>query len=238
MKDGGSMAYYVQLDADYWDHPKTLYLTELLGPKVGAAEIPPRMWCWAARYCHAGVFRSVAQLALACRFRGKPETLQSALVTSGFLEADGLTIHEWMEHTGGDIAVYEAKKERSRSEIRRKRCRNVSATDKNVGETLPPIGSDRIGTDRNGTDPPIAVVHLERLLRIARTQKIAGQDGTIRKFVEAWAARVGESECEKMLMACPGHAVMDIQDKYFPRNGKGNDFMDKVREGLRDAANP
>lgn len=235
------MAYYVQLDADYWDHPKTLKLIELLGAR--GEIIPVKMWTWAARFKKTGVFDSPSQLATACRFRGKPQALQDALKKAGFLEPDGLTIHDWWERTGAGIAMYEKERERKRlvAERRREESRGSSALPSalrsgNVAggsskEVAPLTGPDLTVPDLNDLNsppPPHVGGPLDHLLRLARSQKIAGQEGTIRRFVEAWAARVGAAECEKMLMASAGHTVMDIQDRYFQRNGNGTKTMAQV----------
>ena len=39
---------YLNLDPDYFNHPKTIRLIGLLG--VGAAEYPIRLWCYCAKY--------------------------------------------------------------------------------------------------------------------------------------------------------------------------------------------
>lgn len=156
------MAYYVQLDADYWDHPKTLHLVALMGPR--GETVPLKMWSWAARFKKSGVFDSTLQLAQACRYRGKPDQLQDALRTAGFLDADGLTIHDWKERTGAGIAMYEREKERQRLKAERNRTKGdtaggteVSTPVRTPGEypvSTTITGPDRTGPDLNNQSPP------------------------------------------------------------------------------------
>jgi len=115
------MAYYVQLDSDYWDHPKTLRLISLMGPR--GENIPLKMWSWAARFKVSGTFDSVEQLALSCRYKGQPDRLQKALMQSGFIDADGLTIHDWKTRTGHGILMYEREKQRQREKAERSRAK-------------------------------------------------------------------------------------------------------------------
>lgn len=152
------MAYYVQLDADYWDHPKTLKLIELLGPR--GESIPLKMWSWAARFKVSGVFDSVAQLAIACRFRGQAETVQTALKSAGFIDPDGLTIHDWTSRTGHGIAMYEKEKERQRLKAERIRAEKEAqnnggmshGTNLGTSQGNPSVRTTITGPDLTGPD--------------------------------------------------------------------------------------
>lgn len=161
------MAYYVQLDADYWDHPKTQGLIAILGPK--GETIPLKMWSWAARFKRTGTFDSSIQLAVACRWKGKPEALQDALKAVGFLDADGLTIHDWIERTGGDLIIYDTKKAKLREKYRRNKSRNLPEEIQNNSGKLPPIGSDLNGSDLNGTNSPPPPVVIRPYRRRGKT---------------------------------------------------------------------
>ena len=151
------MAYYAQLDADYWDHPKTLKMIELMGQR--GETIPLKMWSWAAKFKLTGVFDSPLQLALACRFKGDPTKVQDALKTAGFLDPDGLTIHDWMERTGRGLAAVEVKKakdhERYMAKLRGESAGNSTGNPQRTQGEFPPL-SERNGTERNGTEqtPP------------------------------------------------------------------------------------
>lgn len=94
---------YVNLDPDYFDHPKTLQIEALLGQ--GGAELPLRLWCYCAKYSPKGGDlgkRSVAEVEALLRWRGDPGMAVRALVRVGFLarKARAYVIHDWREHQG------------------------------------------------------------------------------------------------------------------------------------------
>lgn len=104
------MGFEIPIDSAYSGHPKTLHLIALTG-KPEADAYPIRLWMWAAEYAKDGVVGGgPPQVELACRWRGTPGKLAKALVKAGFMEVDGKTIHDWMEHVGRAIAIYEEKK--------------------------------------------------------------------------------------------------------------------------------
>lgn len=144
------MAYYVQLDADYWDHPKTLHLVGLMGQR--GETIPLKMWSWATRFKVSGKFDSVEQLALACRYKGNPEVVQKALKDAGFIDADGLTIHDWHLRTGHGIAMYEREKERQRLKAERYRSERDAKSTDGTSHGSTPVRTTITGPDRTGPD--------------------------------------------------------------------------------------
>ena len=99
---------YVNLDPDYFSHPKTVRLTGLLGRNAEA--LPIRLWCYCARY-HAEDGRltgySPQEIERAVGWWGKSGVMVEALVTVGFLEhtAAGYGCHEWLDHQGHLIAL-------------------------------------------------------------------------------------------------------------------------------------
>jgi len=101
----------INLDLDYFGHPKTGRLIRLLGR--GAEVIPVRMWCWCARhYSETGVLTAVAaqEIETAVKWWGKPGKAVEALQEVGFLDlVDGnFVVHDWLEHSG-HIAVYKRR---------------------------------------------------------------------------------------------------------------------------------
>jgi len=176
--------YYAQLDSDYWDHPKTLRMIELLGPR--GETIPLKMWSWAAKFKLSGVFNSPAQLALACRFKGDPTKVQDALKDAGFLDPDGLTIHDWMERSGRGIAAVEVKRakdhERYMAKLRGDSTGNPqenAANSQGVPRVFHPL-SERNGTEQNRTEqnsppPPVNGAPRTYLKRGRRTRKTLDQ---------------------------------------------------------------
>lgn len=103
----------LNLDLDYFDHPKTKRLIARLGP--GAEAFPIRVWAYAGKY-HAedGVLRGydAAELAGLAGLPGDPEKVVGALVAVGFLlkTPEGWACKDWLEHEG-HLAAF---KERSR----------------------------------------------------------------------------------------------------------------------------
>lgn len=114
---------YIQLDLDYWDHPKTIDLVTAMGP--GAEAYPLRLWTWAAKYEITGNFKSEAAVERACRWTGEAGSLCRKLVLCGFLDllqgGGGFQIHNWNRRTGEALGRYEEKKERNRDYQRKKR---------------------------------------------------------------------------------------------------------------------
>lgn len=107
---------YVQLDIDYFNHPKTLHLISLIGPEADV--YPPRLWTWAMKYAKSGILKTQGMVETACRWKDDDGRLHKALVAAGFLEEDGVTIHGWMERTGHGLQRYEEKKARGREKYR------------------------------------------------------------------------------------------------------------------------
>lgn len=108
------MGFEIPINTAYPTHPKTLKLIALLR-RPEADIYPIRLWAWAAEYARDGVVKGGgAQIELAVGWRGEPGRLSRALVEAEFIEVDGQTIHDWHEHTGRSILIYERKKQKQR----------------------------------------------------------------------------------------------------------------------------
>lgn len=94
---------YLNVDLDYFEHPKTLTLIALLGN--GAAELPLRLWAYCGKFkpedgrlgkCSALEIESVL------RWWGAPGKAVSALERAGFLSKGyrGYSVHDWKLHQG------------------------------------------------------------------------------------------------------------------------------------------
>jgi len=94
---------YLNLDLDYFDHPKTRRLIGLLGK--GSAELPIRLWIYCGKF-HArnGVLDgySAQEIEALVGWWGKQGQMVEAMTRTGFLETDGGTyrVHDWKEHAG------------------------------------------------------------------------------------------------------------------------------------------
>lgn len=94
---------YLNLDLDYFNHPKTVRLVGLLGKE--AEVLPLRLWCYCGKYhCVDGKLSgySPQEVESAVGWWGKPGEMVTAMVKVGFLEAevDGFLVHEWVDHSG------------------------------------------------------------------------------------------------------------------------------------------
>lgn len=121
--------FYIKVFANYPNHPKTINLKLLIGPQADC--FPVRLWSWAAQFAKDGVIRGGAQMLEAViGWTGKSGELHRALMAYpagykvGFLEPDGMTIHDWMDGTGGALKSYEAKKESNRNYYRSRKGQN------------------------------------------------------------------------------------------------------------------
>lgn len=103
----------INLDLDYFDNPKTMHLTSLLGK--GAEVLPIRVWCYCGKhYAETGRLTglstdTVEQIA---GWRGPKGKAVEAMLTAGFLTKDEesgyFQIPNWLEHAG-HIAAYHKK---------------------------------------------------------------------------------------------------------------------------------
>lgn len=94
---------YLNLDLDYFDHPKTLQLVALLGD--GTDSLPLRLWAYAGKYApRDGVIgkRSPAEVEALIRWRGESGHAARALLRVGFLSKAGgvFKVHDWKHHQG------------------------------------------------------------------------------------------------------------------------------------------
>ena len=94
----------INLELDYFDHPKVRRLVSLLGPDADV--LPIRLWAFTGKfYFDAGRIRGVApeEIELGIRWRGKPGQCVAALVQAGILEIIGendYQVHDWLKHQG------------------------------------------------------------------------------------------------------------------------------------------
>lgn len=104
---------YLNVDLNYFDHPKTLQLIAILGN--GAAELPLRLWAYAGKFhAKSGALgrRTVAEVESIMRWWGEPGLAVRGLQRTGFLARtrDGFVIHAWKEHQGHIQALKERNK--------------------------------------------------------------------------------------------------------------------------------
>jgi hypothetical protein len=103
----------LNLDLNYFEHPKTKRLIGLLGP--GAEVYPLRLWVYCGKYHHKdGDLSSYTEgeIESVSGWTGHPGRMLQAMLTVGFLEQtpDGLIVHDWQDHAGHFAAYHERAK--------------------------------------------------------------------------------------------------------------------------------
>lgn len=94
---------YLNLDLDYFTHPKTVRLIGLLGKD--SAVLPIRLWCYVGKY-HSTNGRlagySPQEIESVVNWWGKQGELVEAMLKVGFLSKTGndYEIKDWLEHEG------------------------------------------------------------------------------------------------------------------------------------------
>lgn len=101
----------INLDLNYFDHPKTKRLVGLLGR--GSEVLPIRLWCACGKhYPETGTFTGLTaqEIESQVAWWGRPGQMVEAMLKVGFLEqTDGqFTVHDWSEHAS-HITVYRQK---------------------------------------------------------------------------------------------------------------------------------
>ncbi len=94
---------YLNLDPDYFDHPKTRRLIGILGP--GAEALPLKLWCHCAKYhAETGLFKdySAEEIEALVNWSGEKGAMVAAMTKVGFLQKnnDGYEINDWLDHEG------------------------------------------------------------------------------------------------------------------------------------------
>jgi hypothetical protein len=94
---------YLNLDLDYFTHPKIMRLSSLLGPS--SVMYPVKLWCYAAKHFPVtGMLEECSKhdIEMALGWDGEPEKLVDTLVKISLLEVknSNYKIHDWKEHAG------------------------------------------------------------------------------------------------------------------------------------------
>ena len=101
---------YLNLDLDYFDHPKTKRLVGVLGR--GSDGLPIRLWCYCGKY-HAEngnlIGYSPTDLESLIGWWGQPGKAVEALIQFKFLEKtdSGFQVHDWLSINGHIQALKE-----------------------------------------------------------------------------------------------------------------------------------
>ncbi len=216
----GETDMYVQLDDAYYDHPKTLHLVSLLGQEADG--YPPKLWTWAVKYAKQGVLKHPDLVEVACRWKGDKGKLHNAMMEAGFIEADGVTLHGWMERTGNDIIRYEEKKSRLREKYRNSsgRFRESSAVSELNGTEL--NGTKLNGTDKSSPSGLLTSTYIAKNPGIIGTEKCSA-------IIDFYLSSIPFKEAEAAIWnSRKGQKVWEILEPLRPKNGEQIPTMDEI----------
>lgn len=153
---------YLRILDSFPDHPKTLSLARVLGD-LNAGMYCMRLWTWASKSAKDGDLSNLdpLDLELIMRWQGEPGRCFAAMVAVRFIDqrpGGGFEIHEWAEHTGGDIEKMEERAAEKRADAaerkRQERQRKAAARDshapvtRDIGVTVTPGHDPRQGKAR------------------------------------------------------------------------------------------
>lgn len=135
---------YLNLDLNYFDHPKTLQLVALLGS--GSDVLPLRLWAYVGKF-HAknGALgrRSVAEVESLVRWWGEPGLAVRGLMRVKFLGKgrDGFFVQDWKQHQGHIQALKDRNRKAAVNRWRNLRG-NGAKTASTEGTTAVPLVQD------------------------------------------------------------------------------------------------
>lgn len=138
------------------DHVKTLKLIRLIGFEGPYRLL--RLWRYAAENAPStGRFPSVDDLETAAGWLGAPGAFQQALLACGWLDADGLTLHDWVEEQPY-VAKRQERLEKSRISGAEGGRRSVEARRAAQGSASPTLQGSSKGTLEGALREPSRVV--------------------------------------------------------------------------------
>ena len=93
----------LNLDLDYFNHPKTMRLVSVLGK--GSEVLPLKLWCYCGKFHSENgklIGYSASELEFTLGWWGKEGELINALIKVELLEKieNGFRVHDWTKHEG------------------------------------------------------------------------------------------------------------------------------------------
>ncbi len=121
---------YLNLDLDYFTHPKTSRLVGLLGR--GAAELPIRLWAYCGKHhSESGNLTgySAQEIETVVGWWGGTGKMVEAMLNVGFLDKieNGFRIHGWKEHAG-HLSVFKKRAKSAAKERWKKYARSNASS--------------------------------------------------------------------------------------------------------------
>ena len=153
----GTKDKYLNVDLDYFDHPKTVRLVGLLGS--GAELLPIRLWCYCGKH-HAEDGRlpnyTAQEMEAIVRWTGDSGKAVAALVKVGWITKlrSGFQVHDWNEHNGHLVSFKQRAKHAATVRWDKYRAQQSS----NAPSIKTPCSSNppTVPFRTNTLDPPVA----------------------------------------------------------------------------------
>lgn len=150
---------YLNLDLDYFSHPKIVRFTAKLGLEHVA--IPIRLWCYVAKYhCEDGMLKGYSkhEIEASLGWTGESGKLVDTLVEIRILDTVGqqYKVHDWKEHAG-HLAAF---KRRAKTAAKKRWSKYASSNAKTEITNAPNLPNHTIPTK------PIKGGRADQLLRL------------------------------------------------------------------------
>lgn len=202
----------LNVDLDYFDHPKTQRLIGLLAR--GSEVLPIRLWAYCGKY-HAESGRldgyGPQEIESILQWRGKPGEAVDALVKVGYLEPteNGYKVHDWIEYQG-HIHAYKVRGKKN-AEIKHARIKAASSSASSTTTSIPasvhdPCSSRAGHTEHTGQGiapagipPPAAEPEDSPAVAVLNSLPVAPEfREKIRLAFNAWSIDAGCAEIDPM----------------------------------------
>lgn len=144
----------LNVDLDYFAHPKTKRLSRLLGR--GSEVLPLKLWCFTGKYfAEAGRLTEISaqELETECQWWGEAGQMIQAMLDANFLEFDPdgktLVVHDWLDHESHIMAYKERAKIAVQARIRNSSTRSSTRSSTSESSRSPPSSSPSSATPCN-----------------------------------------------------------------------------------------
>ena len=217
---------YLNIDLDYFTHPKTMRLTAILGQ--GAAEFPIRLWAYCAKH-HTETGRLIDytenEVESAAGWMGETGKLAAAMLKLNFLEKidNGYRIHDWLDHAGHLAAFKKRAKSAAKGRWRRIASSNASSNLKSEITNTPilPILPNLIKKkSKIRVAPPSEAIELAQILSDKIFENFPDRTPPTQSQLLAWAC---EADCLCRLDGHPWDKIRELllwsqQDGFWKSN--------------------
>lgn len=219
-------------------HRKTKRLRRLLGTSlpetIGYLHL---FWWWVLEYRDNGDLTGIdwEDIADDCDWPGEPKKLHDSLVQAGFVEPDGVTVHDWYDYAGKLVT----RRERNRDRMRAARSSGVEPVCAARATNVPDTCRATNQPTNQPTDTPlrsVSVVVSERFDRLWAL--LPKSHGSKKKSRERFAGLSGRQQDRCLIAAENLHSYLAAGGsiQYIPLNenfiggekARYNDWVDGV----------